>query len=58
MNLNWMFGSTMEQRHLLYVYVLVWVLQFGYAGWGILRWKNVKQVEKHPDFVGEEEVRK
>ncbi len=33
MNLSWMFGPTMEQRHLLYAYVLVWVVQGVYAAW-------------------------
>ena len=38
MNLSWMFGPTMEQRHLLYVYVLVWVVQGGYASWVAWQW--------------------
>ncbi len=33
MKLSWIFGPSMAQRHLLYVYVAVWVIQGGYAAW-------------------------
>jgi hypothetical protein len=33
-----MFGSSLEARHLLYAYVLVWVIQGGYAGWVFYQW--------------------
>jgi len=40
MKLSWMFGPSMEQRHLLYVYVAVWVIQGGYAAWVAWQWRR------------------
>jgi hypothetical protein len=37
-NFSWMFGSSMEARHLLYAYVAVWAIQGGYAGWVLYQW--------------------
>ena len=37
MKLAWLFGPTMEQRHLLYVYLSVWIIQGGYCIW--IAWK-------------------
>jgi hypothetical protein len=31
---------TMAQRHLVYVYVIVWVLQFGYGTWLAIQWRK------------------
>jgi hypothetical protein len=31
---------TLAERHLVYVYVIVWVLQFGYAGWLAVQWRK------------------
>jgi hypothetical protein len=31
---------TLAERHLVYVYVIVWVLQFGYCGWLAVQWRN------------------
>lgn len=33
-----MFGSSLEARHLLYAYVLVWAIHAGYAGWVWYQW--------------------
>jgi hypothetical protein len=30
--------DTLAQRHLVYAYCVVWLLQFGYGGSVILRW--------------------
>lgn len=38
MNLSWIFGSSMEARHLLYAYTAVWAIQGGYAGWIFYQW--------------------
>jgi hypothetical protein len=43
MNLSWMFGSSMEARHLLYAYVTVWVLQGGYFGWTLTQWLRLRK---------------
>jgi hypothetical protein len=31
---------TLAQRHLVYVYVVVWVLQFGYGAWLAVQWRR------------------
>ena len=33
---------TMGHEHLLYAYVIVWVLQLGYAGWIVWQWRKTK----------------
>ncbi len=38
MNLSWMFGSSMEAHHLLASYLVVWLVQGGYAGWILWQW--------------------
>ncbi len=35
--------ATLSQRHLVYVYVIVWVLQFGYAGWLLRAWNHSRR---------------
>ena len=37
MKLSWLFGSSMEQHHLLYAYLSVWLIQGGYCIW--IAWK-------------------
>ncbi len=32
--------STLSERHLVYAYLAVWSLQFGYAAWLALQWKK------------------
>jgi hypothetical protein len=34
--------QTLGQRHLVYVYVIVWVLQFGYGAWLFAQWRKTK----------------
>ncbi len=34
---------TLAQRHLVYVYLLVWLLQFGYAGWLVNAWRHTRR---------------
>jgi len=36
--LAWMFGSSMEAHHLLYVYLSVWLIQGGYCAWIAWQW--------------------
>jgi len=40
MKLSWMFGSSMEAHHLLASYLLVWLIQGGYAAWIALQWRR------------------
>jgi hypothetical protein len=35
--------STLSQRHLVYVYVVVWALQFGYGAWLLVQWRKSKR---------------
>ena len=30
--------STLSERHLVYAYCAVWILQFGYGGWLAIQW--------------------
>jgi hypothetical protein len=32
--------ATLGQRHLVYAYCAVWLLQFGYAAWTGLQWRK------------------
>ena len=32
--------ATLAQRHLVYAYCVVWLLQFGYAGWLFTAWRQ------------------
>jgi hypothetical protein len=34
--------QTLGQRHLVYVYVVVWVVQFGYGAWLLAQWRKTK----------------
>jgi hypothetical protein len=43
MKLSWIFGSSMEARHLLYAYVAVWLIQGGYAAWIAWQWFHTKR---------------
>jgi len=38
MKLSWIFNGTMEAHHLVAVYVAVWLIQGGYAGWIAWQW--------------------
>jgi hypothetical protein len=38
MKLSWIFNGTMEAHHLVAVYVAVWLIQGGYAGWVAWQW--------------------
>lgn len=38
MNLDWMFGSSMEAHHLLWAYLSVWIIQGGYCAWIAWQW--------------------
>jgi hypothetical protein len=31
---------TLSQRHLVYVYLIVWALQFGYGAWLWVQWRK------------------
>jgi|HubBroStandDraft_4_1064222.scaffolds.fasta_scaffold752061_2 hypothetical protein len=43
MKLEWLFGSSMAQHHLLWAYISVWVIQGGYAVWIALQWKRTRK---------------
>ncbi len=34
--------QTLSQRHLVYVYCIVWLLQFGYGLWLAAQWRKTK----------------
>ena len=34
---------TLSERHLVYVYCIVWLLQFGYAGWLFRAWRHTQR---------------
>ena len=57
MNLSWMFGGSMAQHHLLWTYLLVWVMQGGYAAWIGWHWLRTKspQPPAEADSVTREE---
>jgi threonine/homoserine/homoserine lactone efflux protein len=38
MKLSWIFGSSMEAHHLLASYLIVWLIQGGYAAWIAWQW--------------------
>jgi hypothetical protein len=49
MKLSWMFGSSMEAHHLLASYLVVWLIQGGYAAWIALQWRRSGK-ELQPDL--------
>ena len=40
MNFRWLLNGTMEAHHLVAVYILVWLIQGGYASW--IAWQMIK----------------
>jgi hypothetical protein len=34
---------TLAERHLVYVYLIVWILQFGYGGWLAVQWRKSRR---------------
>jgi threonine/homoserine/homoserine lactone efflux protein len=40
MKFSWMLNGTMEAHHLAAVYILVWLIQGGYAGW--IAWQMLR----------------
>jgi hypothetical protein len=44
MKLAWLFGPTLEQHHLLYVYLSVWIIQGGYCAWVATQWLRARNV--------------
>ena len=54
MKISWIFGSSMEARHLLYVYLSVWLIQGGYAGWIARQWfRTGKELQSSPSGLYE-----
>jgi hypothetical protein len=49
MKLSWMFGSSMEAHHLLASYLIVWLIQGGYAAWIVWQWRRTEK-ELQPDL--------
>lgn len=35
--------STLSERHLVFAYCAVWILQFGYGTWLAVQWRRSKQ---------------
>jgi hypothetical protein len=35
--------STLSERHLVYAYCAVWILQFGYGAWLALQWRRSRE---------------
>jgi hypothetical protein len=48
MNLSWIFNGTMEAHHLVAVYVSVWLIQGGYAGWIAWQWMRTRKSSQPP----------
>lgn len=48
MNLSWMFGSSLEQHHLLWAYLAVWFIQGGYCAWVAGQWLRAKRAASTP----------
>lgn len=48
MKLSWLFNGTMEAHHLAAAYLVVWVVQGGYATWVALQWRRLKR-QLHPE---------
>jgi hypothetical protein len=38
--------STLSERHLVYAYCAVWILQFGYGIWLSIQWQRTKAAGK------------
>jgi hypothetical protein len=34
---------TLAERHLVYVYLVVWTLQFGYGAWLAVQWRKSRR---------------
>lgn len=51
MKLAWMFGSSMAARHLLYVYLSVWLIQGGYFVWVVGHWMRTKPASPAADSL-------
>ena len=47
--------STLSERHLVFAYCAVWILQFGYAAWLAVQWRRSKLTmgEKSTEHSGE-----
>ena len=56
MNFNWLLNGTMEAHHLAAVYIAVWVIQGGYAGWIVWQWTRVKR-DPRPGVAAATEAR-
>jgi hypothetical protein len=44
-----MFGSSMAARHLLYVYLSVWIIQGGYCAWVAVQWMRTRTAPRIED---------
>ena len=51
MKLSWMFGPSMQQRHLLYVYLVVWLVQSGYCAWIAWQWMHTPKSSGADDLL-------
>jgi hypothetical protein len=40
--------STLSERHLVYAYCAVWILQFGYGGWLGIQWRRTSRTSAEP----------
>jgi len=48
MKFSWLFNGTMEAHHLAAVYVLVWAIQGGYAGWIAWQYLRIRRDPRPP----------
>lgn len=48
MKLSWLFNGTMQAHHLAAAYVIVWVIQGGYAIWVALRLRALGRILEPP----------
>lgn len=56
MKFSWMFGSSLEARHLLYSYVAVWLIQGSYAAWVFYQWLRAGKQSKQLPHRAEDDL--
>jgi hypothetical protein len=52
MNFSWLLNGTMEAHHLAAVYLAVWIIQGGYAGWMIWQWTRAGRASRPVEPLG------
>jgi threonine/homoserine/homoserine lactone efflux protein len=49
MKFSWLFGNSMEAHHLLWTYLVVWLIQGGYFAWIAWQWMHTEAPADAPD---------